>query len=26
VQQIRIPIGQTAVWHAFAHWARSLGI
>jgi hypothetical protein len=26
VQQIRIPIGQTAAWHAFASWARSLGI
>jgi hypothetical protein len=25
VQQIRIPIGMTAPWHAFASWARSLG-
>ncbi|MGA8312645.1 MAG: hypothetical protein WB755_21630 [Terriglobales bacterium] len=24
VQQIRVPIGQTATWHAFAGWARSL--
>jgi FtsH-binding integral membrane protein len=24
VQQIRVPIGQTAAWHAFAGWARSL--
>jgi len=24
VQQIRIPIGKTAVWHAFASWAQSL--
>lgn len=24
VQQIRIPIGQTAAWHAFARWAQSL--
>jgi hypothetical protein len=25
VQQIRIPIGKTAAWHAFAIWAQSLG-
>ncbi len=25
VQQIRIPIGKTAGWHAFASWAQSLG-
>jgi hypothetical protein len=25
VQQIRFPIGQTAVWHAFATWAQNLG-
>jgi FtsH-binding integral membrane protein len=25
VQQLRFPIGQTAVWHAFATWAQSLG-
>jgi hypothetical protein len=25
VQQIRIPIGQTAAWHAFATWAQTLG-
>jgi FtsH-binding integral membrane protein len=25
VQQVRIPIGQTAAWHAFASWAQSLG-
>ena len=25
VQQIRIPIGKTAVWHNFAGWAQSLG-
>jgi hypothetical protein len=25
VQQIRIPIGKTAAWHAFASWAQSLG-
>jgi FtsH-binding integral membrane protein len=25
VQQIRIPIGRTAAWHAFATWAQSLG-
>jgi FtsH-binding integral membrane protein len=24
VQQIRIPIGETAAWHAFATWAQSL--
>lgn len=24
VQQIRFPIGQTAMWHAFATWAQSL--
>ncbi len=24
VQQIRIPIGRTAVWHAFAAWVQSL--
>ena len=24
VQQIRIPIGKTAAWHAFASWALSL--
>ncbi len=24
VQQIRIPIGKTAAWHAFASWAQSL--
>ncbi len=24
VQQIRVPIGQTATWHAFSGWARSL--
>jgi FtsH-binding integral membrane protein len=24
VQQIRIPIGKTAAWHAFATWAQSL--
>jgi len=23
VQQIRIPIGKTAAWHAFASWAQS---
>jgi hypothetical protein len=25
VQQIRIPIGKTAAWHAFAGWAQHLG-
>jgi len=25
VQQIRIPIGKTAAWHAIAAWAQSLG-
>lgn len=25
VQQIRMPIGKTAAWHAFASWAQSLG-
>ena len=25
VQQIRIPIGKTAAWHAFASWAQSIG-
>jgi hypothetical protein len=25
VQQIRVPIGMTAAWHAFAGWAQSLG-
>ena len=25
VQQVRFPIGQTAVWHAFATWAQALG-
>jgi FtsH-binding integral membrane protein len=25
VQQVRIPIGKTAAWHAFATWAQSLG-
>jgi len=25
VQQIRIPIGKTAAWHAFASWAQTLG-
>jgi hypothetical protein len=25
VQQIRIPIGKTAAWRAFASWAQSLG-
>jgi FtsH-binding integral membrane protein len=25
VQQIRLPIGQTAAWHAFATWVQSLG-
>jgi hypothetical protein len=25
VQQIRIPIGKTAAWHAFASWAQSAG-
>jgi hypothetical protein len=25
VQQIRIPIGETAAWHAFATWAQTLG-
>ena len=24
VQQIRFPIGQSAMWHAFANWAQSL--
>ena len=24
VQQVRIPIGKTAAWHAFASWAQSL--
>ena len=24
VQQVRIPIGKTAAWHAFAGWAQSL--
>lgn len=24
VQQIRIPIGQTAAWHAFASWVQSI--
>jgi len=24
VQQIRIPIGKTAAWHAFASWAQSV--
>jgi FtsH-binding integral membrane protein len=24
VQQVRIPIGKTAAWHAFATWAQSL--
>lgn len=25
VQQIRVPIGKTAAWHAFAAWAQSIG-
>jgi FtsH-binding integral membrane protein len=25
VQQIRLPIGKTAAWHAFASWAQTLG-
>jgi hypothetical protein len=25
VQQIRIPIGKTAAWHAFAAWVQSHG-
>jgi len=25
VQQIRIPIGKTGAWHAFASWAQSIG-
>jgi hypothetical protein len=25
VQQVRIPIGKTAAWHAFASWAQSVG-
>jgi hypothetical protein len=25
VQQVRIPIGKTAAWHAFATWAQTLG-
>jgi len=25
VQQIRMPIGKTAAWHAFAGWAQHLG-
>ncbi len=25
VQQIRIPIGKTAAWHAFANWAQTVG-
>jgi FtsH-binding integral membrane protein len=25
VQQIRVPIGRTAAWHAFATWAQSAG-
>ena len=25
IQQIRLPIGKTAVWHTFATWAQSLG-
>ena len=25
VQQIRVPIGKTAAWHAFASWAQTLG-
>jgi hypothetical protein len=24
IQQLRIPIGHTAAWHAFATWAQSL--
>ena len=24
VQQLRIPIGQSAAWHAFAHWVQSV--
>jgi hypothetical protein len=24
VQQIRIPIGKTAAWHAFASWVQSI--
>jgi hypothetical protein len=24
VQQVRIPIGKTAAWHAFASWAQSI--
>ena len=24
VQQIRLPIGKTAAWHAFASWIQSL--
>jgi hypothetical protein len=26
VQQVRIPIGNTAAWHSFAGWAQSLGL
>ena len=25
VQQVRVPLGQTAVWHRFADWAQQLG-
>jgi len=24
VQQVRIPIGKTAAWHAFASWVQSV--
>jgi hypothetical protein len=24
VQQVRLPIGQTAAWHAFAGWVQTL--
>jgi len=25
VQQIRLPLGHTAAWHAFASWVQALG-
>lgn len=25
VQQLRVPIGQTAAWHAFASWVQTIG-
>jgi hypothetical protein len=25
VQRVKLPIGETAIWHAFATWAQNLG-